>query len=305
MAVDYDPAAVRPLSFDLGGHLRRGRWDDARLPHELSDIAADVRIDNDGITVTTLSARSGQAALRMTGRYEGLQAGSPLKVSAQLRRLELDAPLRDILPEALRASWNRYLPAGQVDANVTLDYDGRVWRPEVTLRCLNVSFANEKFPYRLERGEGLIAWKNDLLTLEVTAFGGRWPVHLTAVVAHPFSAATGWVEARGEEIQLDEALIAAMPEPQSRARPLARSPRPGKFLLAGLARRTGRRSAPAPPAGPEPMLAPLRPVSLLVVERVWHAGDARRRLDFPRRPGHSQFGRRHLQGPADAGSGGQ
>ena len=182
------------------------------MPHELSDISAAVQIDNDGVTITGLSARSGQATVQMACRCRGFEPASPLKVSAKACGLELDAALLKVLPEALQAQWNKYLPAGQVDADVSLDYDGRAWRPEVNLRCVNVSFASQKFPYRLQRGEGSITWKHDLLTLEVKAFGGSRPVHLAAVVARPFSAATGWLEAWGEDIQLDEALLAALPD---------------------------------------------------------------------------------------------
>ena len=155
-AIDYDPAAIRPLKFDLSGRLSHGRLDDARLPHELSDISAAVRINNNGVTITDLSAHSGQATLRMTCHCGGFEPGSPLQLSAEIRRLELDAELLKVLPEALQAQWNKYAPAGVVDADVSLDNDGQTWRPEITLRCLNVSFAPQKFPYRLEHGQGSI-----------------------------------------------------------------------------------------------------------------------------------------------------
>ena len=126
--------------------------------------------------------------------------------------MDLDSALLKVLPAALQTQWSKYQPTGQIDADVHLDYDGRTWRPEAAVRCRNVSFAPQKFPYRLDHGEGTIAWKQDRLTIELTAFSGSRPVQITAAVEHPFSGATGWLEARGEDIQLDEALIAAVPQ---------------------------------------------------------------------------------------------
>ena len=68
--------------------------------------------------------------------------------------MELDRALLNILPHRLQAQWNKYLPAGQVDADVRLAFDGQTWRPEIAVRCLNVSFTHHKFPYRLEHGKG-------------------------------------------------------------------------------------------------------------------------------------------------------
>ena len=80
------------------------------------------------------------------------------------------------------------------------------------MRCLNVSFTHHKFPYRLEHGKGTLDLKNDLLKVNLTAYGGSQPVRLAAEVAHPFPVPTGWFEAKGDDLQLDEALLAALPE---------------------------------------------------------------------------------------------
>ena len=73
--------------------------------------------------------------------------------------------------------------------------------------------------------------------------------------ARPFSAATGWLEARGEDIQLDEALLAALPD---KYRQLVRSLDPrgrADLYWRDLARRAGRGTAPAPAGAAEAMLA--------------------------------------------------
>ena len=210
--VGYDPATAPTVQFELAGRLARGRLDDARLPHPLTEIRATVHVNNGGYAIDDLVARSSQATLRMSCRRAGFDAASPLTLTAEVRQLELDRPLLDILPEPLKDHWYKYRPAGEIDADVRLGYDGRTWQPEVSVRCQKVSFTHHKFPYRLEHGKGTLDLKDDLLKLNLSAYSGSQPVRLAAEVAHPFSGPVGWFEAKGDEIPLDEALLAALPE---------------------------------------------------------------------------------------------
>ena len=213
--LSYDPAAVVPLKYNLSGRLSRGRIDDGRLPHALADIRATIHVDNGGYTIDDLAARSGQATLRMSCRGSGFEPNSPLSLTAELRQLDLDRALVNILPEAAQEQWYKYRPAGEVDADVRLSFDGQTWRPEVAVRCLNVSLTHHKFPYRLEHGKGTLDLKDDKLQVNLTAYSGSQPVRLAAEATHPFSAPTGWFEAKGDDIQLDESLLAALPEKPS------------------------------------------------------------------------------------------
>ena len=52
--VAYDPAAASPLTYAVAGSVCRGRIDDPRLPHPLTDIHAVVRLDNQGFAVEDL-----------------------------------------------------------------------------------------------------------------------------------------------------------------------------------------------------------------------------------------------------------
>ena len=210
--LSYDPKAVLPLKYMVSGRLARGRIDDARLPHALTEISADVRVDNGGVTIDGLAARIGQATLRMSCRRNGFSDDSPMNLTAQLRGLELDRALLDILPMSLQEQWHKFLPAGRIDADVKLDFDGLHWRPDISARYLNVSLTHHKFPYRLEHGKGTVELHDDLLKVNLIAYSGSRPVRLTAEMADAFTAPVGWFEAKGDDIQLDEALISALPE---------------------------------------------------------------------------------------------
>jgi hypothetical protein len=220
--VDYDHAAETPWRFDVTGRLARGRIDDRRLPQALSDISAKFRLNNGGYAIDELTARSGQATLRLSCSGSGLDSTSPLTLTAEVRRLELDPALMCVLPPAMQERWRHYSPAGPIDADVHLDYDGQTWRPQISVTCLDIAFTHYKFPYRLDHGRGSVVLKDDSLKIDLTAYRGRQPVRLTAVVTGPFSPEPmGCFEARGADLQIDEALIAALPEkPQEVARSL-------------------------------------------------------------------------------------
>lgn len=210
--LSYDPAAVLPLKYNISGRLARGRIDDARLPHALTEISADVRVDNGGVTINDLTARVGQATVRMSCRRNGFADDSPLNLTAALRNLELDRALLEILPRSLQEQWHKFLPTGRIDADVKLDFDGRQWRPDISARYLNVSLTHHKFPYRLDHGKGTVELHGGVLKANLIAYSGSQPIRLTAEMSNLFTVPVGWFEAKGDDIQLDEALISALPE---------------------------------------------------------------------------------------------
>jgi hypothetical protein len=219
--VSYDEAAPSPWDFDINGRLVHGRLDDPRLPHPLTDIRARVHLHNEGFTVEDLVARSNQAMLRMSCLGAGLGPNAPLHVEAEVRQLELDSQLGDALPGFLQDQWYKYRPEGQIDADVKLSYDGHDWKPEMTLRLLTVSFTHHKFPYRLDHGKGNLCLKDDLLRVNVTAFTGNQPVRIDGEMRHPVTGPIGWIEAKGDDLPLDEKFLTALHErPRAVARAL-------------------------------------------------------------------------------------
>jgi len=210
--LNYDPTSEQPLRFVVSGRLTRGRIDAPRLPRSLSDVRATVRIDQTGYVIDDFVARSGQAVLRMTLRGEGFEPTSPLRLALDARQFELDRALLDSLPAWAQDLWYKYRPAGEVDADLKLAFDGAAWQPEATVQCRGVSLTHHKFPYRLDQGQGTITLKDDRLAMNLTAYRGRQPIRLTAEASHPFHEPVGWFEAKGDDLPLDESLVAALPE---------------------------------------------------------------------------------------------
>lgn len=209
--VAYAAGQKRPLSWNFDGQIARGRLDDPRLPYPLTDLSATVRASHTGVIIDDLSARAGQASLRLTARRDGYSPDSPAQLAGSIARLRLEEPLARKLPESLRQHWYRFLPAGEIDARFELAFDGRAWRPRADVKCLAVSFTSHKFPYRLEQGAGTITLQDDVLRLALTAYSGSAPVHLEGEIYHPGEHFTGALQIRGDDVPLDEKLLTALP----------------------------------------------------------------------------------------------
>ncbi len=214
--VSYNPAEESPYRFDLSGRIVRGTLDDPRLPHPLTDLRATFHVSNGGFVIDDLAAQSGQAEIRsLSARQAGFELGkSPLWLEAEIRQLELDRPLFERLPETLQDQWQNYRPEGQINAGLTLYFDGQTWHPHLSVEFLNVSFAYFKFPYRLEHGKGTLKWKEtpkgDCVEADLTAYSGSQAVQLNAEVYNPSSSPSGWFKASGEDLRLDKKLLDAL-----------------------------------------------------------------------------------------------
>lgn len=214
----HNPSATPRLRFDVKAELARGRIDDPRLPQPLTEMHANVQCNNAGYAINNLTAQIGQAALQMSCRREGFEPTSPMTLVAKVQRLELNRALVKGLPASVQENWDHYSPGGQIDANVTLTFDGKTWRPQGTVNCLNVSCAHYKFPYRLENAKGDITLRDDprthgTLAIKLAARGGGKPVNVVANLDEMFSDhPIGWVTIEAAEIPIDEALITAIPD---------------------------------------------------------------------------------------------
>ena len=80
----------------------------------------------------------------------------------------------------------------------------------------NVSFTYYKFPYRVDRGKGTLELKDNRLSLDITAYSGTQPVRMKAEVTSPFNGPVGFFTAKGDDIQLDKAVIDALLDNKTR-----------------------------------------------------------------------------------------
>lgn len=229
-------------AFDVEAELLRGRIDDPRLPYPLSDLHARVRANNNGFTIDELTAASGKTTLKLSCQRNGSTDGSPLSLVASARSMSLDQSLAKVLSPPLLALWHRFLPEGEIDADVKLAYDGKNWQPDIEVRCLNVAFTYQKFPYRLERASGQLTLHDNRLKIDLKAYAGGQPVRIRGDVMNPGTEFTGWVEFDGGNLPFDEKFFAAMSEKVSA---VVREFHPqGTFNMHGRVWRDDRRLTP-------------------------------------------------------------
>ncbi|MBN2021238.1 MAG: AsmA-like C-terminal domain-containing protein [Pirellulales bacterium] len=213
------PAPGEPCRFAVTASLTQGRVDDPRLPYPLTGILATIHANNDGFAIRNLSAQGGEGSLWLDGRRAGYAPDAPWALEAELRRLELNPQLLEVLPEKLQTLWRKYWPSGLIDAHLKLASDGQHLRPEATeivVRCLDVAFTYHKFPYRVERAQGTLVLKNDEVAVDdLLAYTGDRPIRMSARVRQLFSGPSGWFEARGEAIPIDQKALDAL-QPDSR-----------------------------------------------------------------------------------------
>ncbi|HEX3872368.1 MAG TPA: hypothetical protein VHV77_18110, partial [Pirellulales bacterium] len=229
--VRYDQFASPPLDFDVAGKLQRGRIDDPRLPYPLTDLRADFRCDAHGCSISEMTARSGQAMLRLDATRKGYDTTSPFELRAVARRLVLDNRLLEILPEQAKTEWHKFLPSGEVDLDVRLAFDGQNWQPEVLCKCVNASFSYYKFPYRMERVRGTLELKDGILKTNLVAATDSAEVRIVCELRTLPAPGPGWVEVRGDGLRFDDKMLAAMSGPSSA---IVRSLNPyGRFNLFG------------------------------------------------------------------------
>ncbi len=228
--------------FSVTGDLAEGQIIDARLPYRLYDLQAHIRASDQELHITDVFARNGAAKVILNLSRLGWQKDSPMKIDAQARELELDRRFVEVLPDEFQAVWRKYFPAGVIDAEIHLDFDGQRWTPELDVDCRDVSFAYYKFPYRLERSQGNIRLKNDHLSVHLVAEAAGQPVNLDSEIQSPGGDGSGWFTVSCKSpIPLDEKLISAIVDPKAQA--VLRSLNPGGMFIC-----TGRFDRLAPGA---------------------------------------------------------
>jgi hypothetical protein len=176
----------------------------------------------------------------------GCKPGSPLSIQAKTEHLQIGRQWDTVIPEPLLTEWQRFLPAGEISADLKLDFDGQHWRPEVTVHCIDLSITYFKFPYRLDRTSGTLELKNDQLTADLTAFAASQPLSIVGHFQHPGPQFTGRVDISGENIPFDQNLMAAVSHMSPKGGDAVRSVNPSgtfNFFL-----RIDRTNADRPPS---------------------------------------------------------
>lgn len=210
-------AEESPIEFAVSGTLAEGQIADSRLPVRLYDAKAQFYWDNERLIIESLTARNGDTTLDLSFQQNGFGKDRPLAFRAKAKNLILDKRFEASLPDEpfpLRSIWRKYYPNGLVDADISLEFDGHCWEPELHLVCHDVSFTYHRFPYRLEHGKGDVSIKDDVVHIDLEASAGGQTMYIRGAIAQPTKYPTGSLTVTCEQpIPIDNKLLSAIVDP--------------------------------------------------------------------------------------------
>jgi len=242
--VDNLASQDEPLKFTVTGEISQGRIDDERLPLPLTELSARLLADNRGFKITDLKARLGAATVDLSLELFGYESASPMVLRIATKNMMLDDRLARSLPADVQTLWDKLSPSGVLHGSLTLDFDGRAWKPDLEARLEQLGFVYKEFPYRMIDGEASLLLRNDLLTVKGSARAGNSPVRFEAEVRDAGPDWSGWMEARSEKpLPIDGSLLSAL-RPTSRDIVQSFNARGYVQLLGRMDRRPGAKHPP-------------------------------------------------------------
>ncbi|TWT78024.1 hypothetical protein Pla123a_18240 [Posidoniimonas polymericola] len=147
------PAA--PIDWLCDFHVSKGTLSHPLLPKQMTEVDLRGKCDQAGVRIKQATANNGAAEL--SAAINVLGWGPEARAAGWLKalKLELNNDVYRVLPDSLKRGWERFDPAGEVDATAYFwTAPGRVWS-DVKIDGHNLSFEdNKKFPYRLTGGTG-------------------------------------------------------------------------------------------------------------------------------------------------------
>ncbi len=204
-------SAKTPWRYQLDARLDQGSWSDPVAPLPLSNLRGKMHLDPSGWRVDEMTATSGGAAVAFSARSTGTSPQSPQTVDLQIRNWQLEPAMLTGLPPAAKEAWDLLQPAGVIDVQGRMQFDGRNWKPDLTVACRDASFAWRDFPYRLAGGRGSILLRGRTLDMSIRAFAGTQAVRVACHVTDPGPNWQGFATAETEgPVAVDARLVGAL-----------------------------------------------------------------------------------------------
>src|SRR5262249_24616091 len=146
----YSPEAPRPWTYTLHGHLTAGRLRHAKVPLALADLAIDFHLGDGHLKLEKLTARSGQAKVRVSGEAQALRPDTDFKGLLTIEHLPISSHLFDYLPPNVQKIKGEYSPSGPVTLTLKCQRTADRWVRHCTIQPEDLTATFFKFPYPLE-----------------------------------------------------------------------------------------------------------------------------------------------------------
>lgn len=226
----YYPGSAEPWAHDFRFHLSQGKLDHARLPLPLEDVQALLHIVNGEVTHGEAAARAGPAQVELTVKdlTPGGDALADLveRLDLRVKHLQVTRELFERLPPELQEIREDFRPQGT--ASLTLAFQREPtgeWQRQLIIQPEDVQASCSAFPYLLEHITGTIEHeagsdREERIKINLVGRAGSRPVYIKGEVAGPRGQRAVHVDVWGDNLPLDEKLLAALPPEYQ---PLARS----------------------------------------------------------------------------------
>ncbi|HEV3117303.1 MAG TPA: hypothetical protein VGY58_09635, partial [Gemmataceae bacterium] len=227
--LDYDPAVAPPLRYDATLEVSDGQVTHARLPLSLEGAAATVHVVNGQIPSVHLTAHSGTAKIEITAKdltlpsncaaLEELPALETILREFDLRieHLQVTDKLLEQLPDTVKRIDEPYHARGLLTFHHVVQSEAQgKWRKtwHMTAEGLQASY-HQYFDYPIDRITGsletvLTSDSHIETKVNLVGFTAQQPVHLQGTLAGEKHFPEIKLEISGENIPLDEKLLAAL-----------------------------------------------------------------------------------------------
>ena len=181
------------VQFQIDGNLSEGHLDvDSRLPFPLTEVTSQIHCDNGSVSMSGLEARCGRTRVKASFSCNGYDLHHPFTLAATASNVHLVeyTSVLESLPPTIQKHWEQFSPAGEVSFQLNLASDGQTIRPDLSVTCHNLSFTTPKINYRLHRGHGTIALRDNILDVDLAAQASGQEVHLGGRIHQP--GPDGW-----------------------------------------------------------------------------------------------------------------
>ena len=216
-----DPSARLGCRFAVEGTLSQGSATLYDIDRTLSELHGRFRFTDDGVTVEKLSGLGESARLLFSYSQEGLLERRRAKLSAAIAGLEFDEELvRALHPFLTQKTIDllaKFEYAGRTDLDAELAFQDGIWKPHVlTLDFSDLSFSFREFPYKVERVTGnlRVDATAELAFNLATKPGEPLKATIQGLYTNVFTHPAGQVRIVGENVPIDERLMAALPAKQ-------------------------------------------------------------------------------------------
>jgi hypothetical protein len=154
------------LDFRLSTNIHDGQFNHRSLPYPLTNLSGKILCDPGGLTIDASQANLGDARIQLRGTSSGYRYPCQVDLEIKTRGLMLDDRIAKVLPDPMRAGWDKIQPVGRVDVDALVTCRGSRWASEGELTCKGVDVRYEKFPYPVQQLVGKIQLVDGMLVTD-------------------------------------------------------------------------------------------------------------------------------------------